>query len=444
MKIVIAGSGDTGVHLAKTLSSENQDVVLMGTDNTLLASLDSECNILTHAADALDLDALKAVGTAGADLFVAVTPHQSVNILSCQLAKALGAARCVARVTDGRLVTDDPCVRSALTAVDDIILPEMLVAEDLCAYIARSWMISRYDISGSLSLCGLRVAPGSPADGLQLKSLGNEHRRFHVVSVHRANRMFIPRGDDFLLKGDLAYISMHTADESAVAQFCGHTPRRVRNIMIAGAGRITAQLLRKLDTTPCSVTVIDAGHARCRLVAESFRHVTVVNADPRDMAALSEEQLSMMDMFMALTDDAATNIVTCMMARDMGVQKTVAHIEDLQYMAGVDSMKIDKVVNKKLTTSSHIIRSILGRDIKVGMFHTLQDADVAEIEVLPGSRICRGPVRTLSLPQGVTFGGLSRDGKGIIVEGSTQILPGDRLVVVSTQGSILKIRNWFK
>ena len=223
----------------------------------------------------------------------------------------------------------------------------------------------------------------------------------------------------------------------------GHEDVRIHNVMISGGGKITGQLCRRMSGR-YNVTVIDNDRKRCRRLAEACPEVTVVNASATDLRTMQEEQLGQMDMFIALGESASNNIVSCMVAKENGVKRTIAQIEDLQYIPEAQSLNIDQVVNKKLITGSHILRDILGARIHVGNTFTLRDAEVAEVVVPDDSKITCKPVRDLKLPDDLTLGGLIRDGQGILIDGDTIIKPGDRLIAFFLPGALLKVERFFR
>lgn len=443
MNIIIMGSGDTGTHLAKMLSYENQDVVLMSPSREDLESIDASYNLMTAQGEATSVADLERAGVSGADLYIAVTRGGCENIVSCQLASCLGAGRTVARVESEDFITDRMAARFAANGIDTLVYPEGLVAEEIDGFILRNWVVKWFQfMSGQLLLAAVRMAPEAPGCGRALKDLHPDGRKFHVAGIKRGGTLLIPGGNDILSPGDVVYFIMHPEQADDVAYLTGQREYRMRNIMIAGGGKICRGLCGRLKGR-CNLTVVDPDRAVCRALAEEFPGLTVVNAATNDMGTLREEGIGRMDMFIALSDDAPSNIVACMMAKEFGVRRTVAQIEDLQYMSEAERLGIDKVVNKKLITSGSILRSILGRGARVESLLALGDAEVADIEVPEGARITRDPVRSLGLPAQITLGGMMRDGKGMLVEGDTRLCPGDRVMVFFRPGAMQQVERLF-
>lgn len=445
MNIVIAGSGDTGTHLAKMLSEEHKDVVLMSTDAAYLDSIDSSYNLMTLYGDATCVADLRRAEIGSCDLFIAVTPYSDSNIVACQLASILGAGHTIARVgcCDYLMPGVEEGFRRA--GVRQLVYPETLVADEIAEFIHHSWVLDRYEVQGGeLIMAGVRIRGGSPVEGRRLMDLHPQgERTFHVAAVRRYGRMLIPRGDDALLAGDVAYFIMRPEHVADVAALCGaEADGMVRHVMILGAGAISRELARRLRGE-CSLTVIDPDKEACRAFAEEFDKATVVCAPMQDINVQREEGLRDTDLFVALSGDAPSNIVACMMARDVGARKTVAQIESIQYIMEAERLGVDKVVNKKLITSGHILRTILGLGARVESVMAFGDAEVADITVGENARVTRRAIKDLGLPRRITLGGMLRDGKGYLVEGRTEIRPGDRVLVFFSSGALGKVEHWF-
>ncbi len=444
MKILIAGSGDTGTHLAKMLADENQEVILMGSDKDHLDGLDSLCNIMTVEGNPESVDDLIKAGAGKVDLFVAVTPHQSVNLTSSLLAADLGAGKCVARVESCDTLRDNISRLFFRNGIQTLVYPELLVADEILTFMERNWISKFLDIHpGQLNMVTVKLTESAPVNGKTLKQLWSGEHNFHVALIRRGKELIIPHGDDCLLHGDTVYFVVKPSDLMKIADATGKRGVEVKNIMITGGGKIASMICEK-GVSKYKFTVIEADRTRARRFAERFPEVTVVNANPCQLSVLREEEVGKMDIFIALTDSDETNIVSCMVAKEAGAKKTVAQIEDLSYITEVENLSIDKVVNKKLITSGAILRQVLNSDIKVGSLFSLEDADVAEIEVLPGARIARTQIKNLNLPPELTLGGLIRQGQGEIIMGSTQLCQGDRVLVIFRPGALLKVRSLFR
>lgn len=444
MKIIIAGDGDTGCHLARLLSTESQDVVLIGTQTNRLEYLDARYNILTLQGKSTSPATLKAAGVSDCDLFVAVTPWENCNLLSALIARDMGAKRTLARVSSSEYTEQEQRSRFMSHGIDTLVLPEKIAAEEIAAGLRHSWLRSRMEIhGGEIVVATVKLHPGAPLDGTLLRDLRQDDKQFHVSAIRRGHETIIPRGDDMLRARDILYLTYRPDKERELPALCGITPVRIRKVMIAGAGK-TARLLAAKLGNDFDITAIDSDRERCRKFASKCRNATVVNSDFRQIDVLREERISEAQAFVALSDSAETNIVSSMVARDMGVSKTVAEIEDLQYLDEANRLDIDSVVNKKLATSGAIYQMLLDTYLDTPRCLALEEVEVAEVVAAPDSRITRAPIKDLKLPREMTLGGLVRGGTGVLVNGDTHIHPGDHVVVFCLEGFISRLMRYFQ
>ncbi len=444
MRIIIAGDGDTATHLANTLSIENQDIVLLGSDSERLAELEATCNLITFSGSAVSVSDLKQCGVDYADLFVAVMNDENLNIVSAEISKSCGAKRCVARIDNTAFL--EPEVREMIrrNGVDSLIYPEGLAAKEIVNFIRHNWVMEWVDIhNGELMVVGVRMGHDSLLTGKRLKDVASSPRFFHVSALRRMDHIVIPRGDTEIKEGDILYFSVLPEDVAHLREICGGVEKKVRKIMITGGGRVTENLLSEVHGD-YDIVVIDSDVMRCRYIASKFGDVTVVNTRASDVATLKEEGIGSCDMFLALTGSPEKNIVSCMVAREHGVSRTLARIEELQYIPEAESLSIDKIVNKKLLNVGKILNTLVETNFNGAQCMLLDNAEIIKLVAHPDSKIVSKPVSQLNLPKEVTIGGLIRDGKGFLVEGHTRIDPGDHVLVFCQIGSLPKVERLFQ
>lgn len=445
MKIVIAGSGDTGTHLAKMLSFEKQDVVLMSGQKEYLDSIDATYNLMTFYGDPTSPSALRDAGAGDADLFIGVTPCGTHNIASCQIARHLGVKSTVARVESEEYISHDITECFKATGVDATVYPEALAADDIYRFIKHDRMISRHELhGGSIVFSVVKIAEGSPAAGSRLRDYFGPGRKFHVVAIRRHGKLTIPHGNDILEVGDIAYFTYLRGADRFITDIVGQQHIEMRNIMICGEVPIARNIISQLNGHGVNITYMNSNRSECLSMANEFPDIAVSNSQPKDIESLKEEGIAAMDLFVALGNDSSANIVASLIAKEFGVKRIVAQIEDIDYMAEAERLGIDKVINKKLITSGVILQSILENSMRVNTVLALEDVEVAEIVVGEGARISRTPVKDLNLPGDMTLGGLVRNGEGVLIEGATCIEPGDIVLAVFMPGSLSKIEKFFK
>ena len=441
MKIVIAGSGEVGTHLAKLLSNEEQDITVVDSDGEKLAMLDANYNLLTFRGSPTSFTTLKQAGVEGCDLFIAVTPFETRNIVACAIAKSLGAEKTVARIDNYEF--KDPVNREFFSHIgaDDMIYPEYLAAMETIQALRHNWVRHWFELhNGELILVGVKLRDNAPLVGMQLKDLGVMDHNFHVAAIKRDHETIIPGGFDKLQCNDIVYFMTRRDHVDSLVDLCGKKQRKIRDVLIMGGSRIAIRLCA-MASDEFNFKIMDIDRDRCLRLSERCPDAHIINADARDTDALLEAGISDMDAFIALADSSETNILTCLSAKEV---KTIAEVENLQFISEAEGLNIGTIINKKLLASSRIFQMLLDRDTSTSKCLALADAEVAEIVAREGSKITRGQVKDLRLSRDMTIAGLIRDGKGQLVSGNTVIAPGDRVVVFTLNGLLHKVEKLFK
>ncbi len=443
MKIVIAGAGEVGTHLARLLSHENQDIILIDTDREKLSVMDATCNLLTHCGSPISFDVLRDCHVSKCDLFIAVTPEETTNVVACSMAKHLGAKKTVARIDNYEFMHDRNIDFFKMQGIDVMIYPEYLAAREILKALERNWVRNWFEIhEGQLIVVGVKIREGAPLVDTQLRDLPSMSREFHISAIKRHHETIIPRGDDYLRANDIIYVTTTANGVDDLRRLCGKTVVDIRKVLIMGGSRIAIRLIA-LAGDRYRFRIIEMDRDRCTYLTEVCPETTVIHGDGKDIDVLREEGIADMDAFIALTDRSETNILTALTSKEYGIRKTIAEVEDLQYIAEAENLNIGTTINKKLLASSKIFQMLLDDDTDSSKFMALADADVIEIEVKPKAKVTKALVKDLSLSRDMTIAGLIRDGKGMLVGGNTQIMPGDRVVVFCLSGVIHKIERLF-
>ncbi|MCH5319291.1 MAG: Trk system potassium transporter TrkA [Paramuribaculum sp.] len=443
MKIVIVGAGEVGSHLAKLLSKEEQDVILVDKDADRLAVIDSNYNLMTLCGSPTSFSVLKSAGTHKCDLFIAVTPFEDKNLTACAIAKHLGAKKTVARVDNWEFMEKKNADFFRQSGISKLIYPEYLAAQEIISSLKWPWTKSIFELqNGRLMVVGVKMNEESRLNGMKLKEVGMTQRNFHVAVIKRKNVTIIPRGDDEIELGDILYFTSTPEHLDEIREICGLDNHKIEKVIVMGGSRIAIRLVA-LAGDIFKFKIIEKDRARCVELCEKCPDAQIINGDARDIETLTEEGIDETDAFIAVTGSSEMNILASLTAKECGVAKTVAEVEDLQFITSADNLNISTVINKKLLASSNIFQLLLDSDESTAKFMALGDADIAEMEVKPKSKLTKGPVRSLSLNRDMTIAGLIRDGKGMLVSGNTVIEPGDRVVVFCLSGSIHKIERLF-
>ena len=446
MKIIIAGAYAIGTHLARLLSRNNHDIVLMDENEERLDGLGSDVDVLTYHASPTSIKALKEVGTSHANLFIAVTPDENKNMASCILAAGLGAKKTVAKVDNYEFTAPELKEHLNRVGITSIVFPEQLAARDITNGLKMSWVRQRWDVhDGALVMLGIKLRESCEILNRPLKEISGPDDPYHIVAIKRGDDTIIPRGEDELKLFDLAYFMTTKNYIPYIRKIVGKEHYvDVKNVMIMGGG---STAVRACLTMPAymNVKLIESNEKRCEVLNEVLDtdQTMVINGDGRDLQLLMEEGIKNTQAFVALTENAETNILACLTAKRMGVRKTVAMVENIDYVSMAESLDIGTIVNKKAMAASHIYQMMLDADVANIRFLMTANADIAEFVAQAGSKVTRKKVFEVGLPKGATIGGLVRNGDGMLVSGGTQIIAGDIVVVFCHNMNIAKIEKFF-
>ena len=447
MKIIIAGAYAIGSHLAKLLSRNNQDIVLIDDDEQRLENISSDYDILTMHASPTSLAALKNAGAAEANLYIAVTPDENLNMNSCVMAKAIGAKKTVAKVNNYEFVEPEMAKFYEKLGIDSLIYPENLAAYDIVNGLKMSWVRQRWDVhGGALVMLGIKLRETCEILDRPLKELCKPDSPCYIVAIRRDGDTIIPGGNDVLKMYDLVYFMVTKQYIPYVRKIVGKEHYvDVKNVMIMGGGDTAVRALKNMPEY-MNVKLMEHDVERCDYLNDQIddQRVMVINGDGRDLQLLNEEGIHTTQAFVALTSNAETNILACLTAKRMGVRKTVAAVENLDYVNMAVSLDIGTIINKKAIAASHIYQMMLDAEVNNVRFLMTANADVAEFTAHPESKVTKKRVFELGLPNGATIGGLVRNGEGHLVSGGTQIEAGDIVVVFCYNVRMEKLEKFFK
>lgn len=447
MKIIIAGAGAVGTHLAKLLSKERHDITLIDEDSERLEGISSNFELLTICASPSSIATLKEAEAGKADLFIGVTPDEAHNMTCCILASKLGARKTVARVDNYEYTRPEHREFFKTVGIGSIIYPEMLAGAEIMHNIKHSWVRQWLEVqNGALVMLGVKVRTDAGLLNTPLRELCGPEAPYHIVAVKRRSSTIIPHGNDTLEGGDVVYFMTTPDYVPHIRELAGKKDYPdVKNIFIMGGGSTAVQAIWNMPEN-MHAKVFETDARRCERLNELIqrRNVLVLHGDGRDMDLLEEEGLRSIGAFAALTDNSEANILACLAAKRAGVRKTVAMVENLDYIGMAESLDIGSIINKKMFAASHIYQMMLKADVTTMKSLTVANADVAEFLVKEGSRITKKAVKDLNLPSTRTLGGLVRDGHGILINGMTQIRPGDTVVAFCLENAVKHLEKYFK
>lgn len=444
MKVVIAGAGEVGTHLAKMLSVEDHDIVLLDDSPERLSEIGSDVDLMPVAGSAHSFSDLKRTGISKADLFIAVTPLEERNVLACSMASYLGAARTIARINNAEYLQNNYREELKKMGVDQLIYPESLAAKEIVASIKQTGTRQLIEFSGGkLLLLGIKVRRDAPILNKTFETLAAENENILVVAINRDGVTIIPNGSDCIKDNDIVYFVTTPKEQLRLFELTAKKTFEVRNIMFLGGSRIAKNTLEKLGEQ-YRIKVIEENIEKCEQLAERYGNILVINGDCRNLELLQDEGIEKMDAVIATTNSSEINILGCHLAKTLGVRRTVAEVENIAFMGLAENMNIGSIVNKKLIAASYIYRFTLSAAISKVKCLTSSDAEVFEFIAKNNTRIVQKTIMELDFPDEAKIGGIIRGEDGYIAHGNTQIREGDRVVVFTLPSAVKKLEKFFK
>lgn len=443
MKIIIVGAGDVGFHLAKKLSEENQDVLLIDRDPDKVRRITENLDAQVIQGSGTSPKILRTSGVADADMLVAATDSDEVNLVACLLARNLNNYLLkIARIRNPEYLEEKELFNKDLLGIDHIINPESVMVETICNLMVVPAASDVIDfVEGRVKLVGITVQPDSPFVGRRLLSFGEMQEKVLIGAIMRGDKVLIPRGEDTIQASDLLYLVVRADQLSAVFQFFGLEHRELRRVMIVGAGATGTALATALDRTGINVKIIDKDARQCLALAEQLGKITIINGDGTDRDLLQEENVDGVDFFVAITGDEESNVLISLLGKGLGAQKTITRIDKLSYMPLVSAIGIDTIISSRLSAIRAILQYIRrGKIISVAPLKG-EHAEAIEAEALETSGIVNVPLAEVKFPRGSLLGAVVRNGEIIIPRGDTVIMPGDRIIIFALRKVLPKLEK---
>lgn len=447
MNIVIAGAGAVGTHLTRLLIREKHSITLIDEDPKRLENMTSSYDIMTVEGSPSAISILRLAEVHRADLFIAVTPDEAHNMTCCMLARQLGAKRTVARVDNYEYTLPEHREVFDRAGINSIIYPELLAGQEIAHNAQHSWVRQWWEFQdGALVLLSIKIREEAPIIGEPLREICKPETPFVIVAIKHCGDTIIPHGNDQIAAGDLVFFMTTPQHIEELRHICGkdYYPN-VNNVFIMGGTNTAIHAVQGMHKG-IHCKVFESNRERANQLTDVLgnNNVMIVKGDGRDIELLQEENIRSAQIFVALTNNSESNVLACLMAKRMGVSKTIAMIENSDYISMAESMDIGTIINKKTFAASHIYQMMLQADVTSMKSLTIAAADVAEIKVPEGARVTRHPIKELGLPSTVNLGGLVRGGKPMLINGNTQIMPGDTVVAFCLEGEVRNLDRFFK
>ena len=448
MKIIIAGAGEVGFHLAKLLSFESQDITLIDNKKSNLNIAEHQLDIKTIEGNSASISVLKEANVDKSDLVVSLTSSETTNFSTCFLAKQLGAKRTIARISNAEFINSDHDIDFNFIGIDELISPENLATEEIKLLIHESAFTNIHAFEeGILKMMGVKLEKKAPFVGKTVMEAASVFPGVHFMPIalkkEGTEKTIIPRGDTVFCDGDQVYFITDKKGLEELYNLLGTVKQNIDNIMILGAGRIGSKLARDLSNEGLNVKIIEINEEKANHLAEELSDVMMINVDGRNVDLLVEENLENMDAFIATTGNSETNIMSCLMAKSKKIKKTIALVDNMDYFNLSQSIGIDTLINKKLLAANDIFRFVRNGDIVELAKLNNMDAEIVEFNVSNKSKVLNKKIVDLNFPREAIIGGVIRGDKGIIALGDFVIQYGDRVLVCSTPEVLSKVESLF-
>lgn len=443
MKIIIVGAGEVGFQIAQKLSEEAHDVILVDKDVQKVKRITEEMDVQANLGSGTSPRLLRQSGIKDADLLVAATDSDEVNLISCLLARNLNPYMVkVARVRNPEYLEEKELFTRDLLGIDHIINPESVMVDTIRRLMQVPWASDVIDfVGGQVKLIGFTVSEGSPFAGRKLLSFSELEDRLLVGAIIRGENVVIPRGKDTVQTGDTVYVVVRNDELAHILRFMGIKEEGPRRVIIVGAGQTGTSLATAIDQSRISGKIIDLDPGRCTVLSESLHRVLVINGDGADKELLQEENVNGADFLVALTGDEESNILISLLAKALGAKKTITRVSKLSYIPLISAIGVDTVVSPRLSAVRAILQFIRrGKIITVAPLRG-EHAEAIEAEALETSEIVNTPLHKVKFPKGALVGAIVRKEQIIIPRGDSIILPGDRLIIFAMREVVPKLEK---
>ena len=452
MKIVIAGAGEVGSHLAKMLNNEANEVTVIDQRRERLDSVTASTDVITVEGNPSAIKVLREAGAQYADLFIAVNPSdsQDVNIVSAMLAKQLGSKKVTARINNEEYLTYENKHLFTEMGIDLMFYPEKIAAGEIVDLLKRTATTESLEFArGKLQIAVFKLEEESELIGMNMTEFSavaaQEGQKFRVVAISRQDETIIPKFDTKFKYHDLVFIISKREGMDMLMRYIGKENIEVKNLMILGGSPIGEMVAKQLSKQLDSIKLIEMNKTKCLELSEKLpSNVMVVNGDGRNSDMLLEESIREYDAFVAVTNNSETNILACVAAKSLGVPRTIAEVENLEYIRLAESMGVDAVINKKLITAGRIFKFTLSSKVRFIKYMSGTKAEVLEYIVSPGSAITKNTLMNTNFPKNAIIGGVIRGNESFIAVGDTQIQAYDRVAVFALPEAVKEVDKFFK
>lgn len=452
MKIVIQGAGEIGSHLAKMLSKEANDITIIDDNPQRLHNITAIADVIAIEGQPSSLRILREAQVQDADLFISVVPFvpQDVNIVSALLAKNLGAKKVTARIDDPDFLSPENKLLFKQMGIELMFCPEKLAADEIFELLKHASSSDSMDFArGKLQVEVFKLEEDSPLLDMKIAEFAaiasKDELQFRVIAISRNGKTIMPKFDTKLLYHDLIFIIATREGMKFLMKFLGKSNVETDKVLILGGSKIAELAAEQLSRKISLVKILEKDKERAMYLSEKLPdNVIVVVGDGRNSELLVEEGIKDFDAFLALTGKDEANVLACVSAKKFGIERTIAEVENIEYIHLAEEMGVDSVINKKLITAGRLFKFTLSGKARLVKYMSGTDAEVLEFTVPSGSAITKGQLKDLTFPKDSVIGGVIRGSESLIAVGSTKIEPYDRVVVFALPHAVKDVDKFFK
>ncbi|EPR30953.1 TrkA-N domain protein [Alkalidesulfovibrio alkalitolerans DSM 16529] len=445
MRIVIVGAGEVGFHIARRLSREDKEVVVVDKNPEALRRVSEHLDAQTILGSGSSPKVLIEAGIKGADILLAVTDSDDANIMSCLFARALAPQITkVARIRNEEYTEFQDALARDILNISMVINPEVETVKTVLNLVRLPGAREVNEFAdGRISMVGVRATPGSVLSGLKLTEVRSVLGGVDLIvgAIVRGSELIVPTGRDVINDGDLVYFACATHDRQKAMERFGKQQKAARNILVVGGGAIGLRLCRALEKERYRVKLIETSAERCELLSAQLDNTTVLCGDGTDQDLLREENASAMDMVVALTGDDETNVLTCLLAKSMGARRAIARVNKFAYVPLIQAIGLDNVVSTRLSAINSILHAIRrGKVISTALLQG-DEAEIMEAIALEHSAIVDRPIKDLDFPRGALILCVMRGDEVRVPTGDFVVKPKDRVIILSAREAVQTVEK---
>jgi trk system potassium uptake protein TrkA len=441
MRVIIVGAGEVGFQIARILSAENIDVVVLDKSKEKLRRITEKLDVSVIEGEGGAPSALKKAGADIADILLAVTDIDETNMIACLIAKVMfQIPRNVARIRNLEYIGNDNLLQSL--GINPAISPEVEAAKAVIRLLEVPFAVDVEDFEeGKVKVIGFKIPSDSELIGKTLENIKFPNKKILIGIIQRGKHIIIPAGSDILKKDDIIFLPLKAEDIETVCQFIGCVTQPVKSLMIVGGGRIGHYVAKTMETRNITVKVIEKDAERCKFLLNSLRKSIVLHGDGSDQKLLEEENIKDMDVFAAISNNEELNIMASLLARNLGVKKVITIVNRTDYLGLADSLGIETVLSPRLITAGTILKYVRAGNIISLTTMAEGKAEIMEAEVKEGSVLVGKTLHEVELPKQSLIGAIIRDNDVIIPSGRDRILSRDKLIIFTLQESVKKVEK---